>query len=275
MKEIKADLHMHTRSSDGEKAVEELIDLVKNANLNYFSITDHDTLRGSLYAYDIINNYKNLNLILGLELSTELKGESIHILGYFNYSSKLLELEEKLELQRQMRVKRAHKIFKALKKYFDIDLDYSFMDDIYTITRGTIAKEIVNQGFPYTVEEIFDNMIGHNCKAYYPSTKLTTEEGIKLIKDYGGIAVLAHPCLLKKVKVEELIKLGFDGIEAIYPLNTIEQEIEFKKIAKDNNLLITAGSDFHRFDDHQHGSVGSVFLKDADLQLFLEKLAGM
>ena len=92
------------------------------------------------------------------------------------------------------------------------------------------ATEIVKQGFAKDKKEVFQRMIGDNCPAYLASTKMTTEEGIALIKKNGGLCVLAHPCLYKKNNVEDLIKLGVDGIEAVYP-GKENQETKYRDLA--------------------------------------------
>jgi predicted metal-dependent phosphoesterase TrpH len=268
----KADLHMHTTYSDGSMTLKEVIQLAINANLDYISITDHDTLKGSIEAYNLQEIYEEIKFIIGFELSTESNDESVHILGYFKDSTNLDRLEDFLDDQRKQRVVRAHKIKDALLKHFNIDLNMDFADSLYSITRGSIANEIIKQGFPYSRKEIFDKMIGNGCPAYYPSTKLTTKHGIKLIHEYGGLAVLAHPCLLKKNNPEDIIKLGIDGIEAIYPMNKENDEIIFRGFAKKYNLFITAGNDFHTFHDGKHGNIGELVLTNNDLEIFLKKL---
>lgn len=268
----KADLHMHTTYSDGALKLEEVINLARNANLDYISITDHDTLKGSIEAYRMQDRFTDLKFIIGLELSTELNGESIHILGYFNSDYNLEGLESYLENQRKQREVRAFKIKDALLKYFNIDLNMDFANNLLSITRGSIAREIIKQGYPYTHKEIFDKMIGQGCPAYYPSTKLTTKHGIKLIHEYGGLAVLAHPCLLRHNRPLDIISLGIDGIEAVYPSNKDNDEARFRTYARDNSLFITAGNDFHDFHDGKHGHIGELFLSDKELNIFLEKL---
>ena len=114
-------------------------------------------------------------------------------------------------------------------------------------------------------------MLGNGCKAYLPSTKMTTEFGIKLIQDNGGIAVIAHPCLLKKNNVYDIIKLGIDGIEGRYP-SKYNDEAMYRRFAKNNKLLFTAGSDFHFANDHGHGEVGQCTIDGSDLEKFLEVL---
>lgn len=268
----KADLHMHTTYSDGSKTVAEIIQLALDANLDYISITDHDTLTGSIEAYKEQDKYQDIKFIIGIELSTESNDESIHVLGYFKDDNNLEGLEKYLENQRKQRLVRAHKIKEALLTYFNIDLNMDFTKDLLSVTRGSIANEIIRQGYPYSRKEIFDKMIGNGCPAYYPSTKLTTKHGIKLIHDYNGLAVLAHPCLYKKNEIIDLIKLGIDGIEAIYPKNKDNDEIRFRNLAKGYNLFVTAGNDFHDFHDGKHGHVGELVLEDKELDILLKKL---
>jgi len=270
----KADLHMHTNYSDGSKSVLEVIDLGIKAKVDYLSITDHDTLKGSIEAFRLQGKYSKIIFIIGFELSTEFNNESIHILGYFKDEYGLDKLEKHLDNQRKQRITRAHKIKAALLKYFNIDLNMDFTNSLLSVTRGSIANEIIKQGYPYSRDEIFTKMIGNSALAYYPSTKLTTEQGIKLIHEYGGFAVLAHPCFVNKDIIESIIKLGIDGIEAIYPLNKENDEQRFRELARIHGLFITAGSDFHDFNDGKHGHIGDVVLEEQDLDIFLNKVEG-
>ena len=263
---------MHTNYSDGVKTVEEVIEIARIEDLDYISITDHDTLEGSIKAYNMQSKYNDIKFIIGIELSTENNDESVHILGYFKDDSFLGDFELYLENQRKQRKERAIKIKNALYEHFNIDLNMDFMDKIQSITRGTIANEIVNQGYPYSRNEIFSKMIGNGNPAYFPSTKLTTKRGIKLIHDFGGLAVLAHPVLLKKNDVEEIISFGLDGIEAIYPANRDGDEEKFRSLAKRYGLFITAGNDFHDFNDNRHGHIGNLTLDENELNIFLKKL---
>lgn len=267
----KADLHMHTTYSDGTFSLNQVVEFAKERKLDYISITDHDTLIGSRKAFKELNG-DDLRIIVGIELSSESNNESIHVLGYFKNDSDLNELDEFLANQRYLRKIRANKIKEALLKHFNIDLDMSFAERLYSVTRGSIANEIINQGYPYTREEIFEKMIGEGCPAYYPSTKLETIDAVQLIHKYNGYAVLAHPCLIKKNDVRTLLSLGFDGIEAIYPKNKENDEQKFRDLAREFNLFVTAGSDFHDFNDGKHGNIGDVTLTGNDLETFLKKL---
>ena len=100
---------------------------------------------------------------------------------------------------------------------------------------------------------------------------MTPEYGIKMIHDHGGIAVVAHPCLLKKNNVFDIIKMGIDGIEGRYP-SRFNDESMFRRFTKNNNLLFTAGSDFHYVNDMGHGDCGECTIDGKDLEKFLEVL---
>lgn len=267
---MRGDFHIHTTYSDGTFSVEEVLQEASKS-LDYLSITDHDNLEGSLKALEICQKY-NLEVVIGVEVSTYSKDESVHILAYFNSVNDALKVKNKLDVQRNMRIQRCLKIKDLLLKYFKIDLDVTELLKISSITRGSIAREIIRQGFNYTKEEIFSTLIGDNCPAYLPSTKFPTIDAINMLKEANATIILAHPVLLKKNDYKDIVKLGVDGIEAIYPANTVKDTKKFKKYAKAHNLLITAGSDFHSFNDYMHGNIGSVHLQDEDLEKFINKI---
>lgn len=262
---------MHSTHSDGKLTVNEVVQEVKKSGLTWFSITDHDNLDGSLDAIELAET-NGLNLIVGLELSTIYNNESIHILGYFPKLDKLHYIKSFLEDMRVNRKKRAYEIKDKLLQFFNIDLDMTELIKIPTITRASISNEIIRQGYAYSKKGIFDNLIGDGCPAYIPSTNISTQVGIDAIKKAGGYPVVAHPVLYKKSNVKEFIKMGIMGIEAIYPSNSLNDTNNYKQIATSNNLFITAGSDFHDFNDYKHGNIGDCYLEKEELQLFLEKL---
>lgn len=267
---MRADLHSHTIYSDGTLSPKDLLERAKANGVDVIAVTDHDTFMGSMEAYKIAKNI-GIKAIYGMELSTKSNGESIHILCYFSKPNEDNELFKKMEHQRLMRKLRTYEIAKLLKQHFGFDLNTDFINEKHSITRGTIGEEIVKQGFAKDKKEVFQRMIGDNCPAYLASTKMTTEEGIALIKKNGGLCVLAHPCLYKKNNVEDLIKLGVDGIEAVYP-GKENQETKYRDLAKKYNILVTGGSDFHAINDFKHADVGTSVIKDQDLRKFLRVL---
>ncbi|MDV4152663.1 PHP domain-containing protein [Clostridium sp. AL.422] len=264
---FKCDLHTHSICSDGRFKPSEIIEMAKKRNLNYISLTDHDTLTGINEAIEASEKL-NINFIPGIELSTEYNGESIHVLGFFNkknYNNP--KLNNVLDELKEKRISRAYKIVENLKKLHNIELDINkvLSNGKDTIARPHIAKAIIDAGYNYDHEYIFKNFIGNNCPAYVPSTKLSTIDGIKLLKEFNALVFLAHPILVKKTPIEELINLGFDGIEAIYYRNTESDTNNLLKLAKEKNLYISCGSDCHGIpNDMSHGNVGDVNIPKDD-----------
>lgn len=265
---MKADLHTHTDFSDGKLSVEDLVNAAIKHQLDYLSITDHDTFDGVKKAAMLD---KNINIIYGIELSTFRNNESVHILGYFKSLKYIEAMEPILYNQLFKRKGRAHKMLDLLKVHFNIDLNRDFIENTESITRGTIAREIINQGYPYTYKFVFDTMIGDDCPAYIPSSKLDTETGINLIKECKGLAVIAHPMELNKNNPEDIIKLGVNGLEAIYPTHRDKENI-YRALANKYNLFITGGTDFHAYNDGRHGNIGETYLSGKDLDNFLKVL---
>ncbi len=267
---MRADLHSHTIYSDGSLDVSDLLKRAKEHNIDILAITDHDCFEGSEIGYNIAKDYQ-IRVIFGLELSTKRNDESIHVLVYFSHPLKSGKFYDMMKEQRLERKRRAYKMLSLLKEHFNIELNDKFIEEKNSVTRGTIAEEICKQYPIYNKKEIFKTMIGDGCPCYIPATHLSTEEGIKLIIEAGGMPVLAHPCLYKKNDIEEIVKLGVKGIEAVYPSGK-DKETKFRDLAKKYNILVTGGSDFHRVNDLGHGEVGDCYIKDLELRKFIRVL---
>lgn len=271
---MKIDLHVHTTASDGRFSPSQVVDLALNNSVDFLAITDHDTTNGIDEAISYSKD-KNIKIIPGIELSTIHNNESIHLLGYFkddNYKNKeLLNFLEDLKISREVRAK---KIINNLKKYFNIEIYYEDIKDNYIIARPHIAKAIIKRGYNYTFDEIFKRFIGNDSPAYVENKKISLEDGIKLLKKYGALVSLAHPVLIKKSNVEDLIKnYDLDGLEAYYSINSQLDTAKFINVGTKYNKILTCGSDFHGIEnDSKHGEIGSVSLDDKRINEFLEKL---
>ena len=273
---IKCDLHTHSTASDGRYSPSEVVKKAFERGVKYLALTDHDTVSGIEEANAEAEKL-DIHFIPGVELSTTYKGETVHILGYFKGDDhKNPDLNHFLEDLKTKRIERAHEIVRRLKKFNDIEID---VNDVLkngkdTIARPHIAKAIMDAGYNYTKEYIFDNFIGDHCPAYVPANKLDAEEGIKLLRSYNAIVVLAHPVLLKKLNVLDVLHLDFDGIEGIYGLNTPEDTKNFLKIVDQKNIITSCGSDSHGYegDDKKHGILGSMSIEEERLKKFLDKL---
>lgn len=276
---FKGDFHTHTNASDGKFSAYDLLSLAKASGIDIMAITDHDTTDNLNSAIEESKKI-GIKIIPGIELSTLHNDESIHVLGYFRDSSYMKkDFQDFLKEMKDYRVWRAKKIVSNLSKYFNIDLDYDTVtkNTNGVIARPHIARAIISAGYNYTYDYIFDNIINKESPAYIPNKKVTVDEGIKILSTANAITVLAHPILIKKTSIEEMLKFDFNGIEAIYPLNSKNDTEHFISLAKGNNKLITAGSDFHTDEtsDTKHGKLGNIYLDSENINKLLKKLNGM
>jgi predicted metal-dependent phosphoesterase TrpH len=272
---LKGDFHMHTTASDGKLSPEELVLKAVSCGVDIIAITDHDTI-DALETCISLGKKNKLKIIPGVELTTVHNGESIHVLGYFRDESyKKPELKDFLNSIKNHRIVRGKKIIENLDTYFNIKIDY---EEVLKKAKGIIARPhlaqaIIDSGYTKDWSYIFENILGENSPAYIPNKKITLQEGIDFLKSFNAITVLAHPVLIKETSIEELINFDFDGMEAIYPLNTEEDTKKLVSLAKANNKLITSGSDFHGIEnDTKHGTIGSYPLEGYLLHEFLTQL---
>ncbi|MBE6071098.1 MAG: PHP domain-containing protein [Clostridium butyricum] len=272
---IKADFHVHTSSSDGLLSPQDAVYRAYKNNVKYLAITDHDTVSGLDEAYEECKKYDIL-FIPGIELSTQYNNESVHILGFFkdkSYNNK--DFIKELEKIKNHRIIRAEQIVQKLKNEFNIEvsLEKILKESKDTIARPHIAKAIIDSGYNYNHDEIFDKFIGKGCKAYVPTIKLSTDYGINLLKKYNALVFLAHPKLIKNTCIDEFLKMNLDGIESIYYQNTSEETRYYLDITKKYNLLNSCGSDFHGIEnDTRHGDIGSMDIPSEYLLKLLNKL---
>ncbi|GCD11831.1 PHP domain-containing protein [Clostridium tagluense] len=272
----RGDFHLHTNASDGKLSPKELIYIASTRGLDIIAITDHDTTL-NVEEGIIEGARENIRVVPAIELSTIHNKESIHILGYFKDDSyKNGVFQNYLKEMEIYRVLRAEKIVENLDTFFKIKLDYQkILDDAKgVIARPHIAKAIMNAGYKYDWKYIFDNLLSNDSPAYVQTKKISTADGIDMLKKVNALVVLAHPVLIKKSSIDEMMCFDFDGIEAVYPINTKKQKAFLKAKAREYNKFITAGSDFHGIttSDTSHGVIGSVFLSHNELAAFVNEL---
>lgn len=247
------DMHMHTNYSDGELSPDELINLAIENNIQTMAITDHDTIDG-IKTVDR-SKYPDIEIINGIELSAKVEKGRMHILGYD------IDLENK-NLNKKMTELKDNSIDSLLSTMEQIKRDYGIRfnyEDIkeminahHNLNRVDLAKLCIKYGYADTVQDAFDKyLIAARDKIRQTITGLQYPECIELILNSGGIPVLAHPKSLELSKKELLILLkdmincGLKGIEVYHSSHSKEEMNLYLEIAKEYNLLISGGSDYH------------------------------
>jgi len=241
-----ADLHLHTLFSDGTYTPEELTTESIRAGLSTIAVVDHDTTDGIEPAIEIAKT-KNIEVLSGIELSAEHDGLEIHILGYLiDYKRK--EFQAKLKFLRKNRIERIYKIVDKLKD-IGIKLEAEAVFDIAkqgTVGRLHVARAMVKTGVVSSIIEAFQKYIGDKSPAYVCNFRFSPLDAIKLIREVGGIPVLAHPYTLNKdALIPKFIDYGLMGLEVYYPEHTQGMVNFYLGLAQKYNLLVTGGSDCH------------------------------
>lgn len=245
------DLHVHSTESDGTLTPQELVFAAKEAGLAAFAMTDHDTCSGIAKASRLAGEL-GIELIPGIELSTDYQGKEIHIVGLYIDPQNRLLTEKTVEYQECRRTRNARMVQALQQEGLTITMEALQQENPdCVITRANIARFLFEHGQIRSVKEAFDRYIGDHCKCYVGRFKVDARDAIALIHAAGGVAILAHPLLyglgaasLQKL-ILELKDSGLDGLEAIYSTYSPNDEKQMKKIAAENNLLISGGSDFH------------------------------
>lgn len=241
------DMHTHTNYSDGLYSPKDLIDKAIEKKLNGISITDHDTIDALEIAVDYAKTKVDFTLIPGIEFGCECDNKEVHLLGYFvDYNNpELIEATVKLK---KSRINRGEKMVEKLVKLglsINVEDIKKLAKDDY-IGRPHIARALINKKYVKSIDEAFDKYLKKGAPAYVERFQLSISDSIKLIKDMKGISVLAHPALIGDEKIiNHVISLGIDGIECYHSKQNKEQTNLLLKIAKDSNLIVTGGSDYH------------------------------
>lgn len=251
----KFDLHLHTTASDGSDTPSELIALAKEAGLTVISVTDHDTLEGSIAAVSIPQ--ADVKIITGIEFSCHHFGTEdfdCHILGY-GFDPESPELLAAIAHGRQMRLMKLEARLEYLADRHNIVFDKEELDWLHSLNsaaRPHLAGLIVKRGLADTIADAIDLYLkGDN----FPDDRIDAGEAIRAILSAGGIPVYAHPIGGEREKrltmselegrVDALIKLGLGGLECYYSRYSGEDEALLIAFAKSRGLYVSAGSDYH------------------------------
>ncbi len=257
------DLHCHTTLSDGSLGIEEVIIQAKKMGLDYLSITDHDTM-ASFSRSAVLGERYGVKVIPGVELSAwdKERGRKVHILCYLPAKPDRLEgLCLKSCVIRKACAKEM--IEKVMEKFPVITPDniMRHASGSKSVFKQHIVHALVEYGYTTDFygdlnDELF-NMKTGSCyvEREYPDVRFVLD----LIHSAKGVAVMAHPARYDSIDLlKELSESGkLDGVEAYHYTADEATQKELLDIAKQYNLIVVGGSDFHGLYNEMPSSIGS------------------
>lgn len=251
------DMHLHTIYSDGDLTPNELIKEAYKNNIGTISITDHDTILGlkKIVWGGARDETDYVKIIPGIELSAKINKGRMHILGYdFDVNDKALN--DKMNELKNNSIYSVMALINQLRIDYKIIFNNDDIKDLFNnvgnIGRPHIAKLLIKYGYVKEVKEAFDKyLIDAYKKTKILNKGIPCKECISLIKNAGGISVLAHPNQLLlndeelEEKIKEMISVGLDGIEVYHSGHSKEETEKYLNLANKYHLLISGGSDYH------------------------------
>jgi len=272
----KADFHNHSTASDGKLTPTQLVDLAASRGVKIFALTDHDSTEGIAEARIAAARHEGFVLIPGVELSTDIEGDEVHMLGYFTF-----EMLENADLQAELAEFRAGRFergrlmtekLQAIGKPISWERVQEIAGEA-SVGRPHVAQALVEAGHVANIPEAFELYIGRDGPAYVEREKMTPLQAIQTLRKYGAPAVFAHPTFTKSFDnvVPELVKAGLAGMEVYYKNYDAETVRSLAAKAKKYGLLPLGGSDYHALNNPGEREPGDIPLPDHVAKEFLEK----
>ena len=266
---MKIDLHIHTKMSHGELTPKEVIDKAIENKVKVISIADHDTIEAYTEEFIQYAENKGIKLIKGVEISTKINKCGIHVLGY-NIDVENEKFKESLYKIRNARHEYLYKVSEKLEKlgYY---INTEELDKIDAVTKAHIALDIIKSskneqkfldefGHIPGKGEFIETVMNENCPAYVKKETVTPQKAAEIIRQANGKVILAHPVAYEHeegLNEEDILKIvkdmNPDGIESNYIYidkdnNEFDECEKWNRFAKNNNLFVTVGTDFHNSD---------------------------
>jgi len=239
------DLHSHSTASDGAFPPAEVVEIAARAGLAAFALTDHDTLAGVAVATET-GARLGIRVVAGVELSLMDGEKEVHMLGL--HIQRVDALQQELEAVRDSRKSRAEQIVAKLNALgIPVTIEAVFAEAAGgAVGRPHVARAIIAGGWARDQREAFDKYLGAGRPANVEKQRITIADGIQLIHDCGGIAVIAHPGGDgRRERVEPLVALGLDGLEVRHPGHSGEDMLRIAALADHFGLVKSGGSDWH------------------------------
>jgi len=242
------DLHSHTNESDGTFSPAELLTAARDGGVEVLAITDHDTFTGYDCALPLARA-AGINLVCGVELSTKLHGNSVHLLGYFLRPDGLAGFRDwVLDMQASRRERNVRLAARLRELGFDITLEEAEARGRGMTGRPHFAQIMVEKGYVANLRQAFDDYLDEAAKGYVYRREPQLSEAVARIREAGGIASLAHPVRVNgdiKTLLPELCGAGLNAIEAYHSDHKTSDVELYLGLAERYGLLVTGGSDFH------------------------------
>ncbi|HLI84816.1 MAG TPA: PHP domain-containing protein [Bryobacteraceae bacterium] len=245
------DLHSHTNESDGTCSPSQLIGEAVRAGLRVLGVTDHDTFRGYDQALPLACE-AGLELVCGIELSTKLHGQSVHLLGYFLNAQDHNGIGEFREWVLDMQASRRDRNIRLVARLRELGIDIT-LEEAEARGRGLtgrphFAQLMLEKGYVSSLQQAFDEYLDESAKGYVYRREPQFSEGVERIRKAGGIASLAHPVRVRgdvPALLPELCAMGMNAIEAYHSDHSPADTELYLGLAARHGLLVTGGSDFH------------------------------
>jgi predicted metal-dependent phosphoesterase TrpH len=248
---LKVDFHLHSNWSDGSLGISQLVALAKTLGLDAISITDHDTMAGQKEALEE-GKKQGLLIIPGVEISAfnPETGHKTHILGYYVQDMEGLDRACRpfLEARHQKNLQSVDRIAAAGYPVNQNDIiEYASLDG--TVYRQHIMHALVDRGYASSIYcPLYTKLFGQGGLAAVKAVYMNAEDAVHLIKDCGGVTVLAHPFQYDSMAyIPRLVELGLDGIEYKHHTQTPERQELVIEAGRRHGLFLSGGSDFHGF----------------------------
>jgi predicted metal-dependent phosphoesterase TrpH len=248
--ELCADLHIHTRASDGVMDLADVVKVAAHTGLSAVAVTDHDRLHPELDAR--ICHVDGIEVIHGIEIRVRFAKTRVDLLGYGVRPTP--ELDDLLRSIQQSRIDRAGHMIASLERALDVSID---LIPSVGIGRPEIAAAVVDTTEYDSTERVFDELIGEDCRHYVPRWVPDARTAIDALRGAGALIGLAHPYRYAQMDTATAIVDDIDAIEAYYPYVRQPGEqtdpARIEQIAARAGVVVTGGSDAH---DRELGKAG-------------------
>lgn len=267
---MKVDLHIHSNFSDGRYAPSAIVEYAAYNKLAVISLTDHDTMSGVKEARLAVKARGIMKFLAGIEVSTCLGRDELHILGY-GVDEEHPAMRQLLVSIQQRRKKRVGRILKRLQ-YAGIqvsleDVKYGYFTE--SLGRMHIARLLIKRGYIRTIREAFDRYLSYNVHPLVPKDFISSQQAIEVILNAGGIPVFAHPTIdLFDRHIDALVRYGLQGVEVFKESRPAIEEFYLETVVKEKNLFLTGGSDWHGYKQAQY--LGRFYVDSTRIRPFLE-----